>query len=147
MHKCCFSDLSSEFPQVQDLQSISRLGFKSHQVLSSLHGHNTDLKEESGCWGHCFLFENAIILFDVLKHSQVVAGQSETSRHSGQRRRTSRARLRPDNYHIKLESKRHRAADTKRMTDQRTRPHTAHLRSAWMFRVVEIVVINAKKRV
>lgn len=32
------------------------------------------------------------------------------------------------------------------MTGQRTGHHTAHLRPARMFRVVEVVVINAEKR-
>lgn len=99
------TDLSGDFPQVQDLQSISRLGFKRHQLLSSLHGHNTNLRRiysiytteagESTCW--VFIrFKNIIIVTDPLKHSRFEAGQVEPSRHSGQQRRTSRARLRPD---------------------------------------------------
>lgn len=39
----------------------------------------------------------------------------------------------------------HEAIYNERMTDERTGHHTAHLRPARMFRVVEIVVINAEK--
>lgn len=38
------TDLCRELLQVQDLQSISWLGSERHQLLPSLHGHNTDLK-------------------------------------------------------------------------------------------------------
>lgn len=99
------TDLSGKFPQVQDLQSVSRLGFERHQLLSSLHGHNTNLRriyrvytteaDESTCWVFICL-KNTIIVTDPLKHSRFEAGQGEPSRHSGRQRRTSRARLRPD---------------------------------------------------